>query len=548
MKIGIQMFGVLRDHKEDTLGALKALKEMGYSLIEPCVSLGRIEGFDHVIWPLDWFLAHADELKALGFEFPSCHIFGKNLTAQTEALGKLIETTGIRTFIVKLPRDGLTAERLHETAIDYMNLANALAPFGAEVLIHNETHDIAAKVNGKTAFEYVLDLCLGKVGAQVDIGWVFAGGEDPEALLWRNAQRVRSLHFKDLVREGDACREVPLGEGQVDNRACFQFARAFGCALVADLDSFQIDTSADELRASCAFLARLSGFRERTVSFLNTLDVDTGEVRVLKRFDRVIEAPNWLKTQNRILFNSEGRMYAYDLDSGEETLMDTGICTSCNNDHVVSPDEKALAVSHMSMDERGFSSRVYVVPMEGGAARLVTPNSPSFLHGWSPDGAEFAYCAFREIDGQREVDVYTIPVAGGEETRLTTGGFNDGPEYSPDGRYIWFNSTRSGLMQIWRMKRDGSEPTQMTTSERNNWFAHISPDGKRAVYLSYAKGELEPHEHLPNMRVELYLMNADGTDQRRICALFGGQGSMNVNSWAGDDRHIAFVSYELEHN
>ena len=88
----------------------------------------------------------------------------------------------------------------------------------------------------------------------------------------------------------------------------------------------------------------------------------------------------------------------------------------------------------------------------------------------------------------------------------------------------------------------------MTTSERNNWFAHISPDGKRAVYLSYAKGELEPHEHLPNMRVELYLMNADGTDQRRICALFGGQGSMNVNSWAGDNRHIAFVSYELEHN
>ena len=41
-----------------------------------------------------------------------------------------------------------------------------------------------------------------------------------------------------------------------------------------------------------------------------------------------------------------------------------------------------------------------------------------------------AYCAFRDIDGRQEVDVYTIPVNGGAEKRLTKGGFNDGPEYS----------------------------------------------------------------------------------------------------------------------
>ena len=116
--------------------------------------------------------------------------------------------------------------------------------------------------------------------------------------------------------------------------------------------------------------------------------------------------------------------------------------------------------------------------------------------------------------------MYSIPAEGGEEKRLTFGGFNDGPEYAPDGKSIWFNSTRSGKMQIWRMGRDGSDPVRMTPL---------------------------PNEHLPNMRVELRIMNADGSGDRRLLSFFGGQGSMNVNSWAPDSRHIAFVSYEILH-
>lgn len=146
-----------------------------------------------------------------------------------------------------------------------------------------------------------------------------------------------------------------------------------------------------------------------------------------------------------------------------------------------------------------------------------------------------------------EVDIYTIPAKGGEEVRLTHGGFNDGPEYSPDGRYIWFNSTRTGLMQIWRMGRDGSGQMQMTFHERNNWFAHVSPDGSKVVYLSYRKGDLDANEHLPNMQVELWVMNADSSNPHRVISMFGGQGSINVNSWAGDSRHLAFISYEPVH-
>ena len=178
----------------------------------------------------------------------------------------------------------------------------------------------------------------------------------------------------------------------------------------------------------------------------------------------------------------------------------------------------------------------------------MTKNAPSVLHGWSPDGEELAYCAFRDHGKGFEVDIYTIPAEGGEEKRLTeNAGFNDGPEYSPDGQHIWFISTRSGLMQCWRMNRDGSDPRQMTFRQRNNWFPHVSPDGKKVVYLSYSREGLDPSEHLPNMHVELGLVNADGSDDRPILSFFGGQGSINVNSWHKDSRRIAFVMYELEH-
>jgi len=136
-------------------------------------------------------------------------------------------------------------------------------------------------------------------------------------------------------------------------------------------------------------------------------------------------------------------------------------------------------------------------------------------------------------------------VNGGEERRLTDViGLDDGPEYDSEGEYIWFNSVRSGRMQAWRMKADGTEQTQMTFDEEwNTWFPHISPDRKHVVMLAYHQDDVKPNEHVPNKNVELRLMSADGSDVRTIIKLFGGQGTINVNSWAPDSRRFAFVSY-----
>ena len=543
MKFGINLYGILKDRK-DVLPALKELRALGYSSIEPCVAPGVIEGQAHVFWPMTWLKENLSEIHEMGLALTSVHLVGWNAATQREQLNDLAKTCGIRHFVVKSPA-ALTEEAIQQTAMEYMTLADTLEDAGAAVLIHNEGTDIEKHFAGQTAYEYLLSQCLGKVYAQVDAGWALVAGEDPERLLWRLGSLVHSLHYKDFGMVSGKMCPIPVGGGDLDVTACFQFARAAGIPQLIDLDDFGPDPTAD-LQASLQALANRTQDRLPSVSYLNTLDVETGEIKTLHRFDRVIEAPNWLKGKESMVYNSEGHIYIYDISTGVETMIDSGDCDNCNNDHVISPDERLIAVSHSSKEEP-WVSRVYVLPIEGGTPRLVTPNAPSYLHGWSPDGKEFAYCAFREHDGKQEVDIYAIPVEGGEETRLTGGGFNDGPEYAPDGEHIWFNSTRSGLMQIWRMKRDGSEQTQMTFNERNNWFGHVSPDGEKVVYLSYGKDDLEADEHLPNMRVELWMMNTDGSGKHRLLSFFGGQGSINVNSWAADGRHIAFVSYEVLH-
>jgi len=277
------------------------------------------------------------------------------------------------------------------------------------------------------------------------------------------------------------------------------------------------------------------------ISILETVDVSSGERKVLAEFDYLIEAPNWTKDGKRLIYNSRGLLHSFDLNTLESTVIDSGYANQCNNDHVLSPDNTQIAVSHHTLEDA--QSRIYVFPLEGGQPTLITAMAPSYLHGWSPDGSTLSYCA--ERNGQ--YDIYTIPVEGGIETQLTdTPGLDDGPEYSPDGSKIWFNSTRSGLMQVWRMNADGSDPTQMTFDESNNWFPHVSPDGENIAYITYRKGDVAPGDHPPNKDVEIRLMSSSGGPFRTLVSLFGGQGTINVNSWSPDSRKIAFVSYRLK--
>lgn len=283
--------------------------------------------------------------------------------------------------------------------------------------------------------------------------------------------------------------------------------------------------------------------RSGDISYLQIFDIETGEIKLLKKFDKVIEAPNWSDDGKYLTYNCEGRIYRYEIESGQEDCVPSYYVDNCNNDHVLSPDGLGLFVSHHTKED-GLS-RIYKIFFDGRSPELVTPLGPSYLHGVTPDGKTLAYCAER----QGEYDIYSISTEGGMECRLTSAkGLNDGSEYDSEGEWIWFNSVRSGRMQAYKMKSDGSEQTQMTFDKHwNTWFPHISPDRQKVVMLAYHEKDVRPGEHVPNKNVELRLMEFSGnswSEPRTILKLFGGQGTINVNSWAKDSRHFAFVSYE----
>lgn len=279
-------------------------------------------------------------------------------------------------------------------------------------------------------------------------------------------------------------------------------------------------------------------FPARTVeSTLEVIDIETGQRRIVRRALEHFEAPNWSADGRYLYYNGGGAMWRIPARGGEPEHIATGN-VRINNDHGISPDQKWIAISG---SVNRAPSQIFLMPIAGSdAPKLITPKSPSYWHGWSPDGKTLAYCAQRNGN----YDIYTVPMEGGEETRLTTAdGLDDGPDYSPDGRTIFFNSERSGLMRIWRMNADGTDQRMVSEgAESADWFAHPSPDGKHIVYIAYDKSV---KGHPANKDVQLRLAPASGGPAKVLATLFGGQGTNNVNSWAPDSRHLAFVSYRL---
>jgi Tol biopolymer transport system component len=270
-------------------------------------------------------------------------------------------------------------------------------------------------------------------------------------------------------------------------------------------------------------------------SSVEIYNVKTGEARVIWQTERLVEAPNYAPDGSYLLLNDEGLLYRLALDgSAKVEHVDTGFATACNNDHGISPDGTRIVIS----DKVEFGkSAIYTLPIEGGAPQLVTTNHPSYWHGWSPDGKELAYCGIR---GDL-FDIYTIDVTGGEERRLTNGeGRNDGPDYSADGRWIYFNSSRTGLMQIWRIHPDGTGVEQVTHDNYGNWFAHPSPNNDKVVLISY---DPDVFDHPRDKHVRMRIMDMDGGNLTTLFELFGGQGSINVPNWSPDGDEFAYVRY-----
>ena len=175
MRTALQLFGFLRDQKGDPMEALRGVRAMGFTAIEPCLAPEPVPGWEHVFWPLGYLEEHMDAIRALGLTVVSCHLITDTPDRFAAPLCRLAEKTGIRRFVIKCPPQP-TGEALQAFAFRAMRLSDALRACGAELLCHNEADDIRLRRNGRTLYESFLDMCLGKVLAQVDIGWAWFGG------------------------------------------------------------------------------------------------------------------------------------------------------------------------------------------------------------------------------------------------------------------------------------------------------------------------------------------------------------------------------------
>jgi len=275
-------------------------------------------------------------------------------------------------------------------------------------------------------------------------------------------------------------------------------------------------------------------------SRLEIIKVSDGKRKVIHEAPTSFEAPNWMPDGKKLLFNQAGSLLKIPIEGGPTEKLNTDFANRNNNDHGISFDGKTLAISHHRDGLPGGGSTIYVLPLAGGTPKLITEKTPSYWHGWAPNGKDVVFV------GQREnpfYDIYKISITGGPEIKLTSNSnyHLDGPEYSPDGKYIYYNSSQSGTMQIWRMKPDGSTKEQITYDEYNDWFPHISPDGKWIVFISFPPS-IDPKDHPAYRRVMLRVMPANGGAPKVIGYLYGGQGTINVPSWSPDSQYVAFVS------
>ncbi len=295
-------------------------------------------------------------------------------------------------------------------------------------------------------------------------------------------------------------------------------------------------------------LAQAAQVRTRYGSKISVYDLRDHSVKVIYQTDATFEAPNWSLDGSYLLSNSGGRLYRIALDPNQKSdpvPIGLDLSLRCNNDHGFSPDGKQIAFSASSPTAR--QSQVYVTSADGLNSRLVVAPIPSYFHGWSPDGRYLA------VIGQRagNFDIFRVPASGGAEERLTTSpGYDDGADYSADGKWIYFNSNRSGSWDIWRIPPDGAGPgdreaQQVTSDEWEDWFPHPSPDGTHLVFLSFPKGT---SGHNDKLEVELRMTSMPGATgkaetPRTLLKFFGGQGTINVNSWSPDSTSFAFVEY-----
>lgn len=226
--------------------------------------------------------------------------------------------------------------------------------------------------------------------------------------------------------------------------------------------------------------------------------------------------PAWSPGGSRIAFTSGNPPYgsiAFDIcvmnpDGTGRSRLTQGPAGIGDSGPHWSPDEKRIAFSR---HEQG-NSEVYVMNADGSGQRNLT-QSPrlDFCRGWSREGKKILF----ESNRTGNWDIYVMNADGRGQTNLTRNPADDsGPSWSPDGRKIAFTRRQQNASgEIYMMDADGTNQRRITTNPMWDVSPVWSPDGKMIAFLRLQQSGLWWFE---SRYSEIYVMNADGSDQRNI--------------------------------
>jgi TolB protein len=183
----------------------------------------------------------------------------------------------------------------------------------------------------------------------------------------------------------------------------------------------------------------------------------------------------------------------------------------------------------------GGPVQVWTMNQDGSDKQQVTHMSVTAIFpDFSPDGTKIVFAAGPSTFAR---DIYVVNSDGSDLIRLTSDvGNNVYPAFSPNGRKIVFTSNRTGTSQVWLMNADGSDQRQLTfDSQPKDQVPDWSPHGNKIAYLVDTHGIAD----MGNSWGDIWVMNANGSNQHAITHDATDYGT----AWSPDGRRIATLDF-----